>query len=131
MEIERQHEDRAGSAWFRNTQPVGAKSGTQSDGRSLHDKVCRLRRGTCFALPGGFFYEFRLITGGGQLGRTAGVMAHEIAHVAAPMPPAELPAPAANLLTSSLILWVGGIGYARREAVGIGCAHVSEFQPRL
>ena len=75
-----------------------------------------------FALPGGFFYvNSGLILAADEEAELAGVMAHEIAHVAARHATrgatrAEL----ANLLSIPLIFVGGGIGYAAREAVGIG-----------
>ena len=75
-----------------------------------------------FALPGGFFYvNSGLILAADEEAELAGVMAHEIAHVAARHATrgatrAEL----ANLLSLPLIFVGGGIGYAAREAVGIG-----------
>ncbi|HEY6250181.1 MAG TPA: M48 family metallopeptidase [Candidatus Angelobacter sp.] len=75
-----------------------------------------------FALPGGFFYvNTGLILAADEEAELAGVMAHEIAHVAARHATrgatrAEL----ANLLSLPLIFVGGGIGYAAREAVGIG-----------
>ncbi len=75
-----------------------------------------------FALPGGFFYvNSGLILAADEEAELAGVMAHEIAHVAARHATrgatrAEL----ANILSIPLIFVGGGIGYAAREAVGIG-----------
>src|SRR5579871_5124595 len=74
------------------------------------------------ALPGGFFYvNSGLILAADEEAELAGVMAHEIAHVAARHATrgatrAEL----ANILSIPLIFVGGGIGYAAREAVGIG-----------
>lgn len=75
-----------------------------------------------FALPGGFFYvNSGLILAADEEAELAGVMAHEIAHVAARHATrgatrAEL----ANILSIPLIFVGGGIGYAAREAAGIG-----------
>jgi len=75
-----------------------------------------------FALPGGFFYvNSGLILAADEEAELAGVMAHEIAHVAARhatrgATKSEL----ANIMTIPLIFVGGGIGYAARQAVGIG-----------
>jgi hypothetical protein len=75
-----------------------------------------------FALPGGFFYvNTGLILAADEEAELAGVMAHEIAHVAArhgtrTMTRAQM----ANLLSLPLIFVGGGIGYAAREVAGIG-----------
>src|SRR5438132_73052 len=75
-----------------------------------------------FALPGGFFYvNSGLILAADEEAELAGVMAHEIAHVAARhatrgATKAEL----ANLLSIPLIFVGGGLGYGIRQAVGIG-----------
>ena len=75
-----------------------------------------------FALPGGFFYvNSGLILAADEEAELAGVMAHEIAHVAARhatrgMTRAQL----ANIMTIPLIFVGGGIGYAAREVAGIG-----------
>ncbi|HLZ00406.1 MAG TPA: M48 family metallopeptidase [Candidatus Angelobacter sp.] len=75
-----------------------------------------------FALPGGFFYvNSGLILAADNEAELAGVMAHEIAHVAARHATrGATRAQLANLLTIPLIFVGGGIGYAAREAVGIG-----------
>src|SRR5579859_1694997 len=75
-----------------------------------------------FALPGGFFYvNSGLILAADEEAELAGVMAHEIAHVAARHATrGATRAQLANLLTIPLIFVGGGIGYAAREAVGIG-----------
>lgn len=75
-----------------------------------------------FTLPGGFFYvNSGLILAADEEDELAGVMAHEIAHVAArhwsrAMTRAQL----ANLLSIPLIFVGGGIGYAAQELAGIG-----------
>src|SRR5437763_9103640 len=75
-----------------------------------------------FALPGGFFYvNSGLILAADEEAELAGVMAHEMAHVAARhatrgATKSEL----ANIMTIPLIFVGGGIGYAARQAVGIG-----------
>jgi len=75
-----------------------------------------------FALPGGFFYvNTGLILAADEEAELAGVMAHEIAHVAARHATCNATrAELANLLSIPLIFVGGGIGYAAREAVGIG-----------
>jgi hypothetical protein len=75
-----------------------------------------------FALPGGFFYvNSGLILAADEEAELAGVMAHEIAHVAARHATrGATRAEVANLLTIPLIFVGGGIGYAAREAAGIG-----------
>jgi hypothetical protein len=75
-----------------------------------------------FALPGGFFYvNSGLILAADEEAELAGVMAHEIAHVAARHATrGATRAEFANLLSIPLIFVGGGIGYAAREAVGIG-----------
>ena len=75
-----------------------------------------------FALPGGFFYvNSGLILAADNESELAGVMAHEIAHVAArhatrQMTRGEL----ANIGTIPLIFVGGGIGYAVRSVASIG-----------
>jgi len=75
-----------------------------------------------FALPGGFFYvNSGLILAADEEAELAGVMAHEIAHVCARHATrGATRAEVANILTIPLIFVGGGIGYAAREAVGIG-----------
>ncbi|HMK23166.1 MAG TPA: M48 family metallopeptidase [Terriglobales bacterium] len=75
-----------------------------------------------FALPGGFFYvNTGLILAADEESELAGVMAHEIAHVAARHATRQLTrAQWANLGTIPLIFVGGGIGYAIRSVAGIG-----------
>ncbi len=75
-----------------------------------------------FALPGGFFYvNSGLIMAADEEAELAGVMAHEIAHVAARHATrGQTRANIANLMTIPLIFVGGGIGYAARQVVGIG-----------
>src|SRR5579885_2490370 len=75
-----------------------------------------------FALPGGFFYvNSGLILAAAEESALAGVMAHEIAHVAARHATRQLTrAQWANIGTIPLIFVGGGIGYAIRSAAGIG-----------
>ncbi len=74
-----------------------------------------------FALPGGFFYvNSGLILNADDEAELAGVMAHEIAHVAACHAAREQTrGELANLATIPLIFVGGGIGYAVRTAAGL------------
>src|SRR5713101_5241899 len=74
------------------------------------------------ALPGGFFYvNSGLILAADEEAELAGVMAHEIAHVAARHATRGMTrANWANISTIPLIFVGGGIGYAVRSAAGIG-----------
>ncbi|HET9743557.1 MAG TPA: M48 family metallopeptidase [Terriglobales bacterium] len=75
-----------------------------------------------FALPGGFFYiNTGAILAADDESEVAGVMAHEIAHVAARHAMRQMTrAQWANFATIPLIFIGGGIGYAAYEAAGIG-----------
>ena len=75
-----------------------------------------------FALPGGFFYvNSGLILAADEEAELAGVMAHEIAHVAARHATRQMTrANWANISTIPLIFVGGGIGYAVRSAAGLG-----------
>lgn len=75
-----------------------------------------------FALPGGFFYvNTGLIMAADEEAELAGVMAHEIAHVAARHATRQMTrAQWANFGTIPLIFIGGGIGYAARAAAGLG-----------
>ncbi len=75
-----------------------------------------------FALPGGFFYvNSGLILAADNEAELAGVMAHEIAHVAACHAAREQTrGQLVNLASIPLIFVGGGIGYAVRTAAGIG-----------
>jgi Putative Zn-dependent protease, contains TPR repeats len=75
-----------------------------------------------FALPGGFFYvNSGLILAADEEAELAGVMAHEIAHVAARHGTRQMTrAQWANIGTIPLIFVGGGIGYAVYEAAGLG-----------
>jgi predicted Zn-dependent protease len=74
------------------------------------------------ALPGGFFYvNSGLILAADDEAELAGVMAHEIAHVAARHTTRQLTrAQFINYASLPLIFVGGGIGLAAREAAGIG-----------
>lgn len=73
-----------------------------------------------FALPGGFFYiNSGLIMVAETESELAGVMAHEIAHVAARHATRQMTrGQLANLVSIPLIFVGGGIGYAVRSAAG-------------
>ena len=75
-----------------------------------------------FALPGGFFYvNSGLILKAGSEAELAGVMAHEIAHVAARHATRQASrAEIANFATIPLIFAGGWAGYAIRQAAGLG-----------
>jgi predicted Zn-dependent protease len=74
-----------------------------------------------FALPGGFFYvNSGLILAADEEAELAGVMAHEIAHVAARHATRQITrAQWANIGTIPLIFVGGGIGYAIRGAASL------------
>lgn len=74
-----------------------------------------------FALPGGFFYvNSGLILAADEEAELAGVMAHEIAHVAARHATRQVTrAQWANISTIPLIFVGGGIGYAVRSVAGL------------
>ncbi len=74
-----------------------------------------------FALPGGFFYvNSGLILAADNEAELAGVMAHEIGHVAACHAAREQTrGELANLATIPLIFVGGGVGYAARAATSI------------
>ncbi|HVP42196.1 MAG TPA: M48 family metallopeptidase [Terriglobales bacterium] len=75
-----------------------------------------------FALPGGFFYvNSGLILAADEEAELAGVMSHEIAHVAARHATRQMTRINwANIATIPLIFVGGGIGYAARSAVSLG-----------
>ena len=75
-----------------------------------------------FALPGGFFYvNSGLLLAADEEAELAGVMAHEIAHVAARHGTRQMTrAQWANIGTIPLIFVGGGIGYAVYEAAVLG-----------
>ena len=74
-----------------------------------------------FALPGGFFFvNSGLILAADEEAELAGVMAHEIAHVAARHATRQMTrANLANIASIPLIFVGGGIGYAVRSAAGL------------
>jgi predicted Zn-dependent protease len=75
-----------------------------------------------FALPGGFFYvNSGLLLATDEEAELAGVMAHEIAHVAARHAVRQMTrANFANIASIPLIFVGGGVGYAAWSAAGIG-----------
>ena len=75
-----------------------------------------------FALPGGFFYvNSGLLLVADEEAELAGVMAHEVAHVAARHAMRQMTrGNLANIASIPLIFVGGGIGYAARSAAGIG-----------
>jgi len=75
-----------------------------------------------FALPGGFLYvNTGLLLVADEEAELAGVMAHEVAHVAARHAVRQMTrSNLANLASIPLIVVGGGIGYAARSAAGIG-----------
>ncbi len=75
-----------------------------------------------FALPGGFFYvNTGLLLIADEEAELAGVMAHEVAHVAARHAMRQMTrGNLANIASIPLIFVGGGIGYAVRSAAGIG-----------
>jgi len=74
-----------------------------------------------FALPGGFFYvNTGLILAADEEAELAGVMAHEIAHVAARHATRQMTrGQIANIASIPLIFIGGGIGYAARMAANL------------
>jgi beta-barrel assembly-enhancing protease len=75
-----------------------------------------------FALPGGFFYvNSGLVLAADEEAELAGVMAHEIAHVAARHATRQMTrGNIVNLASIPLIFVGGGLGYAIRSAAGLG-----------
>jgi beta-barrel assembly-enhancing protease len=75
-----------------------------------------------FALPGGFFYvNSGLILAADEEAELAGVMAHEIAHVAARHGMRQMTRMNwANIATVPLIFIGGGLGYGIYQAAGLG-----------
>jgi beta-barrel assembly-enhancing protease len=75
-----------------------------------------------FALPGGFFYvNSGLVLAADEEAELAGVMSHEIAHVAARHATRQMTrGNMVNLASIPLIFVGGGLGYAIRAAAGLG-----------
>jgi predicted Zn-dependent protease len=84
-------------------------------------KVIDAEEVNAFALPGGFFYVHTgLIMKADNEAELAGVMAHEIAHVAARHGTRQATrGQIANLATIPLIFWGGWAGYGVRQATSI------------
>jgi predicted Zn-dependent protease len=74
-----------------------------------------------FALPGGFFYvNSGLVLAADEEAELAGVMSHEIAHVAARHATRQMTrANMVNIASIPLIFVGGGLGYAVRSAAGL------------
>ena len=85
-------------------------------------KVIDANEVNAFALPGGFFYvNSGLLLLADEEAELAGVMAHEVAHVAARHAMRQMTrANFANIASIPLIFVGGGIGYAARSAAGLG-----------
>ncbi len=85
-------------------------------------KVIDATEVNAFALPGGFLYiNSGLLLVADEEAELAGVMAHEVAHVAARHATRQMTrGNLANIASIPLIFVGGGIGYAARSAAGIG-----------
>lgn len=85
-------------------------------------KVIDASEVNAFALPGGFLYVHSgLLLAADEEAELAGVMAHEVAHVAARHATRQMTrANFANIASIPLIFIGGGVGYAARSVVGIG-----------
>jgi predicted Zn-dependent protease len=85
-------------------------------------KVIDSNEVNAFALPGGFFYvNSGLILAANDEAELAGVMAHEIAHVAAHHAARQMTRVRLfNLASIPLIFVGGGVGYAIRAALTVG-----------
>jgi predicted Zn-dependent protease len=85
-------------------------------------KVIDASEVNAFALPGGFLYvNSGLLLATDEEAEMAGVMAHEVAHVAARHAVRQMTrAHFANIASIPLIFVGGGVGYAVRSAAGIG-----------
>jgi predicted Zn-dependent protease len=85
-------------------------------------KVIDANEVNAFALPGGFLYVHSgLLLATDEEAELAGVMAHEVAHVAARHAARQMTrANLANIASIPLIFVGGGVGYAARSAFGIG-----------
>jgi len=75
-----------------------------------------------FALPGGFLYVHSgLLLAADEEAELAGVLAHEVAHVAAQHAVRQITrSNLANIASVPLIFVGGGVGYAARSVAGIG-----------
>lgn len=102
---------------------IGQNIVRNSDGKvPFTIKVIDSPEVNAFALPGGFFYvNTGLLLVASEEAELAGVMAHEVAHVAARHGMRQITrGNLANLASLPLIVLGGGIGYAARSAAGIG-----------
>lgn len=102
---------------------IGQNIVRNSDGKvPFTIKVIDSPEVNAFALPGGFFYvNTGLLLVASEEAELAGVMAHEVAHVAARHGMRQITrGNLANLASLPLIVLGGGIGFAARSAAGIG-----------
>jgi len=102
---------------------IGQNLVRNSDARvSFTIKVIDSSEINAFALPGGFFYvNSGLLLVADTEAELAGVMAHEIAHVAARHATRQMTRSQwVNFASIPLIFVGGGVGYAVRSAAGIG-----------
>ena len=102
---------------------IGQNIVRNSDGKvPFTIKVIDSPEVNAFALPGGFFYvNTGLLLVASEEAELAGVMAHEVAHVAARHAMRQITrGNLANLASLPLIVLGGGIGYAARSAAGFG-----------
>jgi predicted Zn-dependent protease len=85
-------------------------------------KVIDANEVNAFALPGGFLYiHSGLILAADEEAELAGVIAHEVAHVAARHAMRQMTRSMfANIASIPLIFVGGGVGYAARSAAGFG-----------
>lgn len=85
-------------------------------------KVIDANEINAFALPGGFLYVHSgLLLAADEEAELAGVIAHEVAHVAARHAVRQMTRlNLANIASIPLIFVGGGVGYAARSAAGIG-----------
>ncbi len=85
-------------------------------------KVIDANEINAFALPGGFLYVHSgLILAADEEAELAGVLAHEVAHVAARHAMRQMTrSTLANIASIPLIFVGGGVGYAARSAAGLG-----------
>lgn len=102
---------------------IGQNIVRNSDAKVLFTiKVIDASEVNAFALPGGFFYvNSGLLLVADEEAELAGVMAHEVAHVAARHGMRQMTrANFANIASIPLIFVGGGVGYAARSVAGLG-----------
>lgn len=102
---------------------IGQNIVRNSDSKVLFTiKVIDASEVNAFALPGGFLYvNSGLLLATDEEAEMAGVMAHEVAHVAARHAVRQMTrSHFANIASIPLIFVGGGVGYAARSAAGIG-----------